>query len=131
MKTPGLLRYYILDDEHHVVPVDMMTWAKWFEHGSNRTVAWTQVTSEITVSTVFLGMDHRFWGDGPPLLFETMIFAPDEVKKKLVSGDWFWGEWMWRYSSWDDARTGHAAAVRKARKAIGQRVRADQKVSET
>ena len=26
------------------------------------------------VSTIFLGMDHRFWADGPPLLFETMAF---------------------------------------------------------
>ena len=28
----------------------------------------------VTVSTVFLGLDHSF-GDGPPLLFETMIFG--------------------------------------------------------
>lgn len=27
------------------------------------------------VSTVFLGLDHRFGGEGPPILFETMIFG--------------------------------------------------------
>lgn len=29
----------------------------------------------IRVSTVFLGIDHRFNEDGPPILFETMIFG--------------------------------------------------------
>lgn len=124
---PSMLHHYILDDEHHLVPVDLMAWAHWFENLNNRIVAWTQVTSEITVSTVFLGLDHRFSGEGPPLVFETMIFAPDAVKEKLTrAGDWFWGEWMRRYSSWDDAEAGHAAAVRSARAAIGQKVTADE-----
>lgn len=26
------------------------------------------------VSTIFLGLDHGFWGNGPPVLFETMAF---------------------------------------------------------
>lgn len=26
------------------------------------------------VSTVFLGIDHSYWPDGPPLLYETMVF---------------------------------------------------------
>jgi hypothetical protein len=26
------------------------------------------------VSTVWLGLDHRYFGDGPPLIFETMVF---------------------------------------------------------
>lgn len=30
------------------------------------------------VSTVFLGIDHRFIGIGPPMLFETMIFYDDD-----------------------------------------------------
>jgi hypothetical protein len=106
------LRYYMLDAEHHVVETNnVITWAQWFED-ANRVVDWTQITSEITVSTVFLGLDHRFAGAGPPLLFETMIFGgPAELD-----------ETCWRYSSWDDAQAGHAAAVRKARAAIGQRV---------
>jgi hypothetical protein len=29
----------------------------------------------IGISTVFLGLDHRHFGDGPPLLFETMVFG--------------------------------------------------------
>jgi hypothetical protein len=54
---------------------------------------------------VFLGLDHRFGGSGPPLLFETMIFGGPLDEE------------MWRYSSWDAAEAGHAAAVRKAREA--------------
>jgi hypothetical protein len=104
------LKYYILNAEHHAVEASLLEWAKWFEEISNRLVGYTQVTSEISVSTVFLGIDHRWHDDGPPLLFETMIFGGPLDKK------------MWRYSSWDDAEAGHAAAVRKARTAIpGQR----------
>ena len=29
-----------------------------------------------TVSTVFLVLDHRMIGEGPPLLYETMVFDP-------------------------------------------------------
>jgi len=29
------------------------------------------------VSTVWLGLDHSFSDDGPPLIFETMVFATD------------------------------------------------------
>lgn len=28
----------------------------------------------VEVSTIFLGLDHN-WGDGPPLLFETLVFG--------------------------------------------------------
>lgn len=27
------------------------------------------------VSTVWLGLDHRFMGEGPPIIFETMVFT--------------------------------------------------------
>lgn len=104
------MTYYILDADNHPMETDLLTWGKWFERIENRTVAWTQITSETWVSTVFLGLDHNHFGEGPPILFETMIFGGPE------------DEYQWRYSSWDDAETGHKAAVRKAREAIGQKV---------
>jgi hypothetical protein len=104
-------RWHILDADNNIIECTMLTWARWIEEDTGRrTVGWTQITSEVTVSTVFLGMDHRLWGKGPPLLFETMIFGGPL------------DEHMWRYSSYDDAQTGHAAAVRKAREAIGQKI---------
>ena len=95
-------QHYILDSDNHPVPVDLKTWGRWFETVGNRVVDYTQINTEILVSTVFLGLDYR-WGKGPPLLFETMIFGGP-----MDQG-------CWRYSSWDDAVVGHKAAVRKAR----------------
>ena len=54
------------------------------------------------VSTVWLGLDHG-WGDGPPLIFETMIFCHGH-KCSL-------DEEQWRYSTEVQAVEGHAAAV--------------------
>jgi hypothetical protein len=56
------------------------------------------------VSTVFLGLDHQY-GDGPPLVFETMIFPPDS-----------WSEvYCERYSTWAEAEAGHATAIEHAK----------------
>jgi hypothetical protein len=107
------MRHYILDADHHLVETDFETWAQWFEDFNNRIVDYTDITSQMRVSTVFIGLDHRFSSDGPPLVFETMIFGgPEEIDQT-----------MWRYSSWDDATTGHKAAVRRARAAIKQKVK--------
>lgn len=46
------------------------------------------------ISTLFLGIDHQF-GDGPPLLFETMWTPPDGEAE------------LRRYSTWDEAEKGH------------------------
>jgi hypothetical protein len=99
------LKHYVLDADNHLVEVDLLTWAKWVEVPANRVVDYTEVNSEVTVSTVFLGIDHRFPGmpPGPPIVFETLVFGGP------LDGD---GN---RYSSWDDAETGHKAFVRLAR----------------
>lgn len=102
--------YYILDADNRPVPVKVMEWAHWFEK-SDRRIGYTEITSEVRVSTVFLGIDHRFSGNGPPLLFETMIFGGPLADSQ------------WRYVSHDDALAGHAVAVRKARAAAGQRIK--------
>lgn len=104
-----MARYYILDNDNRPVPVDQMTWATWWGE-AERSIGMTQITSEVLVSTVFMGIDHRFRGDGPPLLFETMIFGGPLNERQ------------WRYVSLDDATIGHAAAVRMARVAQGQRI---------
>jgi len=97
------IRWYILDANHHPVPASLMEWAEFLGDEKNRTVNWTQVTSQVHVSTIFLGIDLRPFGNGPPLLFETMIFGGALDRH------------MWRCSSWDDAEAGHQAAGRKAR----------------
>ncbi|WP_439372903.1 hypothetical protein [Bradyrhizobium sp. DASA03120] len=59
---------------------------------------------DVHISTVFLGLDHRFFGDGPPLLFETMIFGGrlDEFQN--------------RCATWDEAEAMHAEAVEQVRR---------------
>ena len=76
-------RYYhrdgkpILSDE--LMP-DFMKWAMLFEH-SNRTVKQNRTLYGERLSTVYLGMDHSFF-DGPPLIFETMLFAPRDREEQ-------------------------------------------------
>jgi hypothetical protein len=54
----------------------------------------------VRVSTVHLGLDHS-WGDGPPLIFETMLFGgPESID-----------QWQRRYSTEEQARAGIEAAV--------------------
>ena len=104
-------RYYILDEEKHIQRCDdLLTWARWFGKSELRIVARTKVSGDCDVSTVFLGMDHRFSLRGPPVLFETMVF-----------GGPMHGE-MWRYASYDDAEVGHAMAVKKVLAAMKARV---------
>ena len=92
---------YILKDKK-VVKTDLMTWAKWFET-NNRIVKQEILKNGKFISTVFLGMDYNF-GEGAPLVFETMVFP-----KKGV-----WGELdIERYSTWDEAVKGHNAMVKK------------------
>jgi len=106
------VKYYKLDADNHVVETDLFGWAEFFETGP-RFIDLTEITSQCRVSTVFLGLDHRFWGKGPPVVFETMIFGgPDDIDQS-----------QWRYTSYDDAVTGHKAAVRQARAALKQRVK--------
>jgi hypothetical protein len=93
-----------LDGDDHCIPATLSEWARWFET-HERTVGWTQINSQVWVSTVFLGIDHRYWGKGPPIVFETMVFRDHE------------GIEQQRYSSWDDAEAGHAAMVKKYRSA--------------
>ncbi len=67
--------HYILNEKGEpVVEPDLITWAMWFEKAENRFVDKTEIGGEMIVSTVFLGLDHNF-GDGPPLLWETMVFG--------------------------------------------------------
>jgi len=49
---------------------------------------------EVQVSTVFLGLDHGY-GDGPPVVFETMVFGGK------------YSDEMWRYATYDEAEAGH------------------------
>ena len=102
---PGSLRY-VLDADHRPVACDLMTWARFFEDARNRRVAEAYINGR-RVSTVFIGLDHNFTGDGPPLLWETMVFGGE------LSGE------QERYASHDAAVAGHAAMVERVCRSEG------------
>lgn len=94
---------YVLDDDNHAVEVsDPIEWMRWrLENWHRHHVGDDYLggpDGPIRVSTVFLGVDHNFFG-GPPLLFETMVFGG---KHDLVDA---------RYTTWALADTGHKATV--------------------
>ena len=83
---------YILDG-HKTIPCnDVLEWARWFEKAERH--VGNDTKNNIQVSTVFLGLNHSF-GQGAPLLFETMVFGGEH------DGD------MDRYSTWEEAEQGH------------------------
>jgi hypothetical protein len=103
--------YYIcVGDDHTVVKADLYTWGHWFENNENRIVGKDYIGDDVLVSTVCIGFDHRHFGNGPPLILETMIFGGPLDRE------------MWRYSTWDDAEIGHKMACKKAR-AMAERLR--------
>lgn len=92
--------HYVLNDAREVVEEpDIYTWAKWFENAAQRVVAKAWPADHIQVSTVFIGLDHRFGDDGPPLVFETMVFGGPLDQE------------MEHYATWREAIAGHDAMV--------------------
>lgn len=63
----------------------------------------TQVTDDIEVSSVWLGVDHNWNPDGPPHIWETMIFGGD------------YSEYCWRYPSRQVCLDDHERIVQSLR----------------
>lgn len=65
---------YILDK--YKMPVkepDLIHWARWMEKKDR--IVKQEMVGDVKVSTVFLGIDHNFSHEGPPILWETMVFG--------------------------------------------------------
>lgn len=120
--------HFVLDAEHNVIPLerdrsgrhaDTLMWAMSFENFRERQVARTTIWrwwGAVWVSTVFLGLDHSFGMQGPPIVFETMAFP--------VWGSSCGQEWdpatdehgtSDRYATWAEAVAGHWDIVNHVR----------------
>lgn len=77
------------------------------ELAKDRTVRSTELSDGTWVSKVFLALDHRHFGNGPPLLYETAVFASrtELGMRNLLE--------MHRYSTEAEAISGHEAAVQR------------------
>ena len=95
------IRYYDKDGS----PMEMMEWGdkKQINDPEYKRVAETTLTDGTWISTVWVGLDMQF-GDGPPLIFETMVFLS---KDNLDEQD------MDRYSTLEEAMEGHDRMVKQ------------------
>lgn len=96
-------RHFKLQGHTPIPCEDFLEWAKWFENADdNRVVARTKV-GDVDVSTVFLGLDRNWTGQGPPVLFESMVFGgPLDLEQE-------------RYCTWEAAVAGHNDLVARVR----------------
>lgn len=86
-----------------IIKADLMTWARWFQDNHEaRRIGRDKLENSFEISTVFLGLDHNFGREGPPLLFETLVW---DRRGDEVDGA--------RYSTYDEAEAGHARMVGK------------------
>ncbi len=97
ISTPIDDRFYRLENR---MPVrcTLAEFAKSMQEDENRIVAQATI-NEMQVSAVFVGIDQN-WGDGDPLLFETVVFGlPDDLQPR------------WSFSTWDEAMEIHNLLV--------------------
>ena len=96
---------YTLNEHEPILCEDLATWTAWMET-TQRLVRDTQLVdaahNRVRVCTAFLGVDVNF-GDGEPILFETVIFG----------GPCDWE--LYRYCTWEEAEQGHAAIVERCK----------------
>lgn len=107
VRTTGAPLYWLLNPDHSVTGTDDVSeWGAQFDpkrggQQGGRHVGKDNV-GEVFISTVFLGVDHAYYG-GPPILFETMVFRGHLDERQ------------WRYATWDEAVAGHARIVQAVR----------------
>lgn len=111
-------RLWILDDSGEPIPGTHDEWVT-LMGSMNHVIAEDTIragpTTVLHVLTVFHGVDQS-GGDGPPLMFETMILVLDS-------------DWCWRYPTRAEALAGHAVALEFAR-ALGDEGGSDMSESE-
>ena len=96
-------------------PMTMEEWGRKHADFSYKVIKQESVSGHL-VSTVWMGIDHRFTEKGAPLIFETMIFDQRE------DADSFSEDYCERYSTEDAALAGHDQALAWLRDKLAQEV---------
>ena len=103
-------RYYAVNGR----PMAMMEWAIVFSNYRHIGEDYLRIRGHtLRVSTVWLGLDHNWNPNGPPLIFETMVFEHDLIFEDL----------MCRYSTLAQAQRGHHLMVRAVKRIARERPR--------
>lgn len=93
-----MIGFYILQDKQPVplADEDVLKWGEFMNNPANKRVAY-DTCNNVSVSTVFLGLDHSFGINDPtPILFETMVFGGPHDQE------------MNRCATWEEAEKMHA-----------------------
>ena len=91
--------HYVLDEHGEPQPADARTWGEWFTtHFEQRIIKKTQLTPEVEISTVFVGI-NTYGCDPPKDLYETMVLGGP------MHGA------QWRHDDAAEALAGHETAV--------------------
>ncbi|ENZ81590.1 MULTISPECIES: hypothetical protein [Caulobacter] len=100
---------YILDGKTAKPEPNPATWEAWMRaalESGTRVVAKSRVNAQLTVSTVFAGLDQRL-DESPssphPVLFETAVFKASELVRTEYHTDW------------SEAESAHAGLVAELR----------------
>ncbi len=101
------MKQYILEGKEYREAESREEFYAFFEDIGRRTVSKTVVSTGVEVSTVFLGFDHGFSEDGPPILFESLVFG-GPLDDEMV-----------RYATYDESLAGHRDLVARSRKEGG------------
>jgi hypothetical protein len=70
-------------------------------------IATDKLSSGHLISTIWIGIDHNCSGMGPPIIFETMVFNPQDEDLDQI-----------RYATLEEAEAGHKKIVMQFRKVI-------------
>jgi hypothetical protein len=99
-----MIEYYSRDGS----PMSRDEWAAAMasDFDDTRRVA-KDTVGDVEVSTVWLGLNHQY-GDGPPLIFETMVFGGE------LDGE------QWRDATEAEAYETHKHAVGLVRESVGK-----------
>jgi hypothetical protein len=107
---------YILKDKTPVLEPDVHTWGRWIQKAERHVD--DERIGDYRISTVFLGLDHAWGEDVPPVLWESMIFTSNENDPlscdcRRCSG------------SWEQAESMHAKMVEKVKQHIKEKEKND------
>lgn len=77
-----------------------------FENKTLSMVRQNQVSKKVWISTVFIPINMRYFGEGPPIVYETMIFGGKHDQLQI------------RYSTYKEVLNSHRKLVKKLKKEI-------------